>query len=228
MHTWQLIVITACVLFVVIISWTGYHFQVNNRDNSDLKWKEKEKREKEKQAQLEEFDTKLISIINRLISNDEITGGIMNKQQQIKEIAKAIPKIVDNKGKERSLHGDSKYIAKILYDAGCRIIPDSAIILTPEKLEAFEKGVKTLTTELKNELAEHEAFTVKAAEEIQRLNTKNEKFTENMKNVLEIEKKQAVKEFAEKVKAKSYTNNCCREAVEIEKIDELLKEYEKW
>ena len=39
--------------------------------------------------------------------------------------------------------------------------------------------------------------------------------------------KQAVKEFADKVKAKSYVNDYCREVVEIEKIDELLKEYEK-
>ena len=38
--------------------------------------------------------------------------------------------------------------------------------------------------------------------------------------------KQVVKEFAEKVKAKSYVNDYCREVVEIEKIDELLKEYE--
>ena len=35
----------------------------------------------------------------------------------------------------------------------------------------------------------------------------------------------AVQDFAEKVKAKSYVNNYCREVVEIEKIDELLKEY---
>lgn len=34
----------------------------------------------------------------------------------------------------------------------------------------------------------------------------------------------AVKDFAEKVKAKSYVNNYCREVVEIEKIDELIKE----
>lgn len=39
-------------------------------------------------------------------------------------------------------------------------------------------------------------------------------------------KEKAVKEFAEKVKAKSYVNDYCREVVEIEKIDELLKEYE--
>ena len=36
----------------------------------------------------------------------------------------------------------------------------------------------------------------------------------------------AVMEFAEKVKAKSYVNDYCREVVEIEKIDELLREYE--
>ena len=40
------------------------------------------------------------------------------------------------------------------------------------------------------------------------------------------QRKQAVKEFADKVKAKSYVNDYCREVVEIEKIDELLKEYE--
>ena len=37
---------------------------------------------------------------------------------------------------------------------------------------------------------------------------------------------QAVQDFAEKIKAKSYVNNYCREVVEIDKIDELLKEYE--
>ena len=36
----------------------------------------------------------------------------------------------------------------------------------------------------------------------------------------------AVMEFAEKIKEKSYVNDYCREVVEIEKIDELLKEYE--
>lgn len=38
---------------------------------------------------------------------------------------------------------------------------------------------------------------------------------------------QAVQDFVEKIKAKSYVNNYCREVVEIDKIDELLKEYEK-
>ena len=35
------------------------------------------------------------------------------------------------------------------------------------------------------------------------------------------------KRLTEKVKAKSYVNDYCREVVEIDKIDELLKEYEE-
>lgn len=38
---------------------------------------------------------------------------------------------------------------------------------------------------------------------------------------------QAVHDFVEKAKTKSYVNDYCREVVEIDKIDELLKEYEE-
>ena len=37
----------------------------------------------------------------------------------------------------------------------------------------------------------------------------------------------AVRELTDKAKAKSYVNNYGREVVEIDKIDELLKEYEE-
>lgn len=37
----------------------------------------------------------------------------------------------------------------------------------------------------------------------------------------------AVRGFTDKAKAKSYVNNYGREVVEIDKIDELLKEYEE-
>ena len=65
---------------------------------------------------------------------------------------------------------------------------------------------------------------------------KNEKVKQNMKNVLEIEKKNAVKEFVEKLKAKAHSvvGFNVRKKVyakeytinEID-IDELLKEYEQ-
>ena len=58
-----------------------------------------------------------------------------------------------------------------------------------------------------------------------------ELFTQNMKNVLEIEKKQAVKEFAEKLKANSVETKSPEwgfmDVVDVNEIDELLKEYEQ-
>ena len=60
------------------------------------------------------------------------------------------------------------------------------------------------------------------------------RFENNMKAVLEIEKKQAVKEFAEILKRKfhnyypSIDQYCCSvKAVNANDIDELLKEYDK-
>lgn len=72
-----------------------------------------------------------------------------------------------------------------------------------------------------------------------KLQVKNEKFEQNMKNVLEIEKKQAVKEFAEKLKevisekgtfVRDYTGDelvlCCE--INVDKaakiIDDLFEE----
>nr|DAR50636.1 MAG TPA: hypothetical protein [Caudoviricetes sp.] len=59
-----------------------------------------------------------------------------------------------------------------------------------------------------------------------------ERFLKNMKNVLEIEKKQAVKEFAEKLKKCSYCDNDFMDGkwhryVFVDEIDKLLKEYEQ-
>lgn len=69
-----------------------------------------------------------------------------------------------------------------------------------------------LEAELKKELEEHEAFV------------------KNMKNVLEIEKKNAVREFAEKLKNVIHERDYVQGYAEIgliEEIDELLKEYEQ-
>ena len=70
--------------------------------------------------------------------------------------------------------------------------------------------------------------------EIDRLKEENERFENNMKSVLEIEKKQAVKEFAEILKRKLHNyypgidQYCCSvKAVNANDIDELLKEYDK-
>ena len=48
---------------------------------------------------------------------------------------------------------------------------------------------------------------------------------DGVEGIKDMWERSAVREFAEKVKSKSYVNNYCREVVEIDKIDELLKEY---
>ena len=49
---------------------------------------------------------------------------------------------------------------------------------------------------------------------------------DGVEGIKDMWERSAVREFAEKVKSKSYVNDYCREVVEIDKIDELLKEYE--
>ena len=48
---------------------------------------------------------------------------------------------------------------------------------------------------------------------------------DGVEGIKDMWERSAVREFAEKIKAKSYVNDYCREVVEIDKIDELLKEY---
>ena len=49
---------------------------------------------------------------------------------------------------------------------------------------------------------------------------------DGVEGIKDMWERSAVREFAEKIKTKSYVNDYCREVVEIDKIDELFKEYE--
>lgn len=100
----------------------------------------------------------------------------MTKKEQIEEMAKAIPKVIDHDNNECFIIGDSIHIAKTLYNAGYRKV---------DLDNEAAKEIALLKSELKKELDEHEAFV------------------NNMKNVLEIEKKNAVREFVEQFKEKA-------------------------
>jgi hypothetical protein len=101
-----------------------------------------------------------------------------------------------------------------------------------EKLEAEIERVKA---EIERVKADNEALTMwdnASAETIQKLSETNKRLASNMKSVLEIEKKNAVKEFAEKLKKQIANTMYCRDGYvdyddTIDVIDELLKEYEK-
>lgn len=76
-------------------------------------------------------------------------------------------------------------------------------------------------------------FIVSAIKREQERRKNDNKFLENMKNVLEIEKRNAVKEFAEKLKTKAFDKDMFNDwagatyVVLVREIDKLLKEYEQ-
>ena len=106
-----------------------------------------------------------------------------------------------------------------------------------ETFDSLDKKYDSLKLELELAQACHKekcAEFNKLCFDYAKLQVKNEKFEQNMKNVLEIEKKNAVKEFAEKLKKKvhnyypSIDSYCTsRHVILVKDIDELLKEYDK-
>ena len=125
----------------------------------------------------------------------------MTKQEQIEEIAK----IVDEMYNIYTTTADD--IAEGLYNAGYRKIRE-----TDDTLEEQIKHLNTIVERLDELLGKGINDYIMGIDGV-----------EGLKDMWE---RSAVREFAEKVKAKSYVNDYCREVVEIEKIDELLKEYE--
>lgn len=142
---------------------------------------------------------------------------IMNKEEQIKEIEQFIYDYVDSKQTEKVYLFSSrvnelakpfvhnKGIAEALYNAGYRKVPDGAVILTPEERDEELKACNEKQAELeaKIEILKIQNNNLEIA--FDRLNARSERFESNMKSVLEIEKRNAVEEFAKKVK--EYINN---------------------
>ena len=100
-----------------------------------------------------------------------------------------------------------------------------------ETFDSLDKKYDSLKLELELAQACHKekcAEFNKLCFDYAKLQVKNEKFEQNMKNVLEIEKKNAVEEFAEKLKNVIHERDYVQGYAEIgliEEIDELLKEY---
>ena len=103
-----------------------------------------------------------------------------------------------------------------------------------EAFDSLDKKYDSLRLELELAQACHKekcAEFNKLCFDYAKLQVKNEKFEQNMKNVLEIEKKNAVKEFAEKLKAiisekgtfvRDYTGDKLVLRCEID-VDEVLE-----
>jgi len=103
-----------------------------------------------------------------------------------------------------------------------------------EAFDSLDKKYDSLKLELELAQACHNekcAEFNKLCFDYAKLQVKNEKFDQNMKNVLEIEKKNAVRKFAEKLKRLLHNDYITPsgntdERLVFECIDELIKEYE--
>lgn len=102
-----------------------------------------------------------------------------------------------------------------------------------------EQQIEETEAEIERLKADNEALTMwnnASAETIQKLSETNKRFASNMKSVIEIEKKNAVKEFAEKLQkelpCRDYTLHGITYSMILTSnvkyvIDKLLKEYEQ-
>lgn len=168
----------------------------------------------------------------------------MNKEQQIEEMA--VIGCVRNpqahtaeecaKCDFKNGHCNSYRHAEALYNAGYR----KTFTSDTQKAykEGYIKGIEETEAEIERLKADNEALQMwnnASAETIQKLSETNKRFASNMKSVLEIEKKNAVKEFVEKLKAKAHSvvgfdvlKKVYAKEYTIDEIDidELLEEYE--
>lgn len=117
----------------------------------------------------------------------------MNKKQQIKKMSTII-------GNVKPFYVET--IAETLYNAGYRKVPDGAVILTPEERDEELKACNEKQAKLESEIEILKIQNKNLEIAFDRLEARSELFESNMKSVLEIEKKNAVKEFAEHLKEK--------------------------
>ena len=171
----------------------------------------------------------------------------MTKQEQIEEMAHIMCKHYNKgfcaKGDITEICEDMPYCcykndAEALYDAGYGNVSEYKA-----ERELLGSQIKVLKQRLNNKYIEidnlnrdyHNSFErLKAQErEIMQLKAENERFENNMKNVLEIEKKQAKIDVLNELKKKTHNyyssiDSYCisQHIVLVRDIDELLKEYE--
>lgn len=150
----------------------------------------------------------------------------MNKEETIKDIQNII-----NANSGTISEQSAKSIAKALYNAGYRKVPDGAVILTPEERDEELKACNEKQAKLEAEIEILKIQNKNLEIAFDRLEARSELFESNMKSVLEIEKRKAVEEFAEKLKRKAFNKDMFNDwagatyVVLVRDIDELLKEF---
>lgn len=165
----------------------------------------------------------------------------MNKEQQIEEMARVACEHFDcdmvgqpcTKCKTYDKHCYTIHQAETLYNAGYRKTFASDFASNTQKAfkEGYIKGAIDRDIEIAELKAENERLTERLKQVLLSIDTVKE--MNAMCNIAE-QRKQAVKEFAEKLKKKvhnyypSIDSYCTsKHVILVKDIDELLKEYEK-
>lgn len=176
----------------------------------------------------------------------------MNKEQQIEEIEQFIYDYVDSKqpkgvyllgsrvNKLAKPFVHNKGLSEALYNAGYRKVPKGSFICSGSETNLDVEVCNNCGMKQADELFERD-------KEIERLEAENKRLSEKLGQILlsidtvkemnamcniDEQRKQAVKEFAEKVKKCSYCDNVFMDGkwhryVFVDDIDKLFKEYEK-
>ena len=156
---------------------------------------------------------------------------------QIEEMAMSIAECNGTTCDNCALKCKAYITCEILYDKDYRKVPDGAIILTPEERDEEVKETNKILSE-RDELKAENAELKSKIEELKlkcaALQMRNEvgqgisEAANNLiKNMIKVEKKKAVQEFAEKLKKRLNLGLYEWQYAEVDSktIDELLKEY---
>ena len=139
----------------------------------------------------------------------------MNKEQRIEEMAMSISECNGTTCDNCALKCKAYITCEILYDKHYRKVPDGAVILTPEERDEEMKEINKTLAERDELKAENERLEEVIADQ----------------NELCWNCKKSVKEFAEKLRKKVISLNVWEfgeiDIIDVDDIDELLKEYEK-
>ena len=158
----------------------------------------------------------------------------MTKQEQIKEILEVIKHCGDYTNRDCAecdyrLYGECKNQkqceAEALYNEGYRKVPFGATVLAPEERNDEIREMHEIL-EGRDELIAKVGILGRGNYDLKAENKQLKTECALLDDELRIARQDTI-DVLNKLKAKSYVNNYCREVVEVEKIDELIKEYEK-
>lgn len=158
----------------------------------------------------------------------------MTKQEQVKEILEVIKHCGDYTNRDCAecdyrLYGECKNQkqceAEALYNEGYRKVPFGATVLAPEERNDEIREMHEIL-EGRDELIAKVGILGRENYDLKAENRQLKTECALLDDELRIARRDTI-DVLNKLKTKSYVNNYCREVVEVEKIDELIKELVK-